>query len=147
MLQRSVGPEGIGSGARCNAMCFRLGPSCAVAGDTAGERICDSPTSPLAGATPRSVDSQPEAAHEPDRECGAGGPIDPSADSGDTTKSVRTGRVDRPAHHSPEASRETTGRVPGDGGFADAELSAEVADGDPDLGLPDGIDDLLFGEL
>ena len=114
---------------------------------------------------------------------------------------VQTGQVDRPAHNSPETSRETTGLVPGDGraldffseglrqhvlverevrhqpfesgiflfhlaqpaefahaqmrillfpgverGRTDPELSAEIADRGPTLGLPDGIDDLLFGE-
>ena len=33
-----------------------------------------------------------------------------------------------------------------EGGLADAELPAEVANRGPTLGLPDGIDDLLFGE-
>ena len=33
-----------------------------------------------------------------------------------------------------------------EGGFADAELPIEVANRGPNLGLPDSMDDLLFGE-
>ena len=50
----------------------------------------------------------------------------------------------------PTQSAHTEVRVllfPGvEGGFTDAQLPTEVADRSATLGLPDGIDDLLFGE-
>src|SRR2546421_4637379 len=62
-------------------------PACGAANllvDRAAVPVSDSRASLRAAASPRSADAQTEAGHEPDRGCGAGVPIDPSPDFGDT---------------------------------------------------------------
>src|SRR5437660_397776 len=62
-------------------------PACGAANllvDRAAVPVFDSRASLRAAAAPRSADAQTEAGREPDRGCGAGVPIDPSPDFGDT---------------------------------------------------------------
>ena len=87
--------------------------------DTNDGRVCDSPTSPLAAATPRSADSQTAVGHGPYPACGARGPIDPWRDLFDTTRLDQTALRDRPARSSPETSRETTRPAHGGGRAVD----------------------------
>ena len=100
MLQRSVGPSGSGPGHDAGRCVSVAGPACAAVihlNDTSDGRVCDSPASPPAAATPRSADSQTEAGHGPDPECATAGRFDPSRGSVDTRRRGRTAPADRPA--------------------------------------------------
>lgn len=72
-----------------------------------------------AGVIHRCADSQIEVEPEPDRECAAEGPTDPSRGCVDTRMLDQTALSDRPAHNSPRRCSETSGRVRGDGRAVD----------------------------
>lgn len=109
MLQRSVGPVGVGAWPRCSAIGLLACAAVTHPGDTGHGCVCDSPATPYAAATPKSAWSQIETVHEPDREYAAATPTDLLRGCVDTRRLDQTAANDRPARNSPKRRLEITG--------------------------------------